>query len=38
MTDCMIAAVAIRLELPLLTTDRDFAAIARHTPLQLADT
>jgi predicted nucleic acid-binding protein len=34
--DCLVAAVAIRVEVPVLTADRDFAAIARHTPLELA--
>lgn len=36
MTDCIIAAVAIRNELSLLHADSDFEALARHTPLQLA--
>lgn len=35
--DCLIAAVAIRADLELLHHDRDFEAIARHTPLQLVD-
>ena len=34
--DCLIAAVAIRAGVPVLTADEDFEAIARHTPLQLA--
>lgn len=34
--DCLIAAVAIRAGLPVLHADGDFAAIARHTPLELA--
>lgn len=34
--DCLIAAVAIRMELPLLHADRDFDAIAAHTPLTVA--
>jgi hypothetical protein len=32
----LVAAVAIRVEVPVLTADRDVAAIARHTPLELA--
>lgn len=35
--DCLIAAVAIRADLPLLQADNDFDVLARHTPLQLAD-
>ena len=38
MTDCMIAAVAIRNEVELLAVDRDFEAIARHTQLRLVST
>ena len=34
--DCLIAAVAIRAGIPVLTADRDFELIADHTPLQLA--
>ena len=34
--DCLIAAVAIRAGTPILARDRDFAQIARHTPLELA--
>lgn len=33
--DCLIAAVAIRTDTPVLAADRDFDAIARHTPLEL---
>lgn len=33
--DCMIAAVAIRRDEPLLHRDRDFDVIARHTTLQV---
>lgn len=33
--DALIAAVAIRLDLPVLHRDRDFDTIARHTPLHL---
>ncbi len=36
LTDCLIAAVAIRAEAPLLHADSDFRALARHAPLQLA--
>jgi predicted nucleic acid-binding protein len=33
--DCLIAAVAIRHEVPVLHADTDFDAIARHTPLMV---
>lgn len=33
LVDCLIAAVAIRTQTPLLHQDADFEAIARHTPL-----
>lgn len=33
--DCLIAAVAIRTDTPVLATDRDFGVLARHTPLDL---
>jgi len=33
--DCVIAAVAIRVEASVLHLDRDFDAIARHTTLEL---
>lgn len=36
MLDCLIAAVAIRADLPLLHADRDFETIARHSALRLA--
>ncbi len=36
LSDCLIAAVAIRNEAELLCDDADFAAIARHAPLRLA--
>jgi predicted nucleic acid-binding protein len=36
LTDCLIAAVAIRNDVPVLQRDRDFATLARHTPLRLA--
>lgn len=34
--DCLIAAVAIRHQVPVLHRDRDFELIARHTALQIA--
>ncbi len=37
LTDCLIAAVAIRNDVELLCEDVDFLAIARHAPLRLAD-
>ncbi len=36
LTDCLIAAVAIRNEVELLCEDADFEVIARHAPLRLA--
>jgi len=36
LTDCLIAAVAIRADLAVLHADSDFDAIARHTDLELA--
>lgn len=36
LTDCVIAAVAIRTDVPVLSCDSDFFALARHTPLCLA--
>ena len=36
--DALIAAVAIRLDLPVLHRDRDFGAIAGHTPLRVVET
>jgi len=36
LTDCLIAAIAIRTGSQLLAADRDFADIARVVPLQLA--
>lgn len=36
LTDCLIAAVAIRNDAELLHADADFLAIARHSPLRLA--
>ncbi len=34
--DCLIAAIAIRADVPVLAQDRDFTLIAEHTPLRLA--
>ena len=36
LTDCLIAAVAIRNGVPLLHRDSDFDVIARHLPLAVA--
>jgi predicted nucleic acid-binding protein len=36
LTDCLIAAVAIRNQAQVLHADGDFDAIARHTPLRIA--
>ena len=36
LSDCLIAAVAIRNDAELLCEDADFLAIARHAPLRLA--
>lgn len=33
--DCLVAAVAIRVDAPILHNDRDFDAIARHTDLRV---
>ena len=33
--DCLIAAVAIRVGIPVLHNDLDFDALARHTELQI---
>jgi predicted nucleic acid-binding protein len=38
LTDCLVAAVAIRSNVALLQADRDFDALARHTPLRLHPT
>jgi hypothetical protein len=32
--DCLIAAIAIRLDVPVLHADRDFDVLARHTRLR----
>ena len=34
-TDCLVAVPAIEAGAPVLHADRDFAALARHTPLEL---
>lgn len=34
--DCLIAAVAIREDVEILHSERDFDAIAKHTPLRVA--
>jgi len=34
MTDCLIAAVAIRAGVPVLHLDRDYETLARHTALE----
>ena len=36
LTDCLIAAVAVRSGATLLHRDHDFEVIARHTPLRIA--
>jgi predicted nucleic acid-binding protein len=36
LTDCLIASVAMRAGLSVLHADRDFDAIARHAPLEIA--
>lgn len=36
LTDCLITAVALRCEAAVLACDKDFDAIARHVPLELA--
>jgi predicted nucleic acid-binding protein len=35
LVDCLIAAVAIRHDLPLLHADADFDVLARHAPLRV---
>ena len=37
MSDCLIAATAIRNGLPVLHNDRDLALLAQHTELQVVD-
>jgi predicted nucleic acid-binding protein len=36
LSDCVIAAIAMRCKAAILTKDRDFAAISRHVELELA--
>ena len=36
LTDCLIAVVAMRAEIPVLHVDSDFEVIARHTELTVA--
>ncbi len=38
LNDCLIAAVAIRADATVLHRDRDFDALARHTPLRARTT
>lgn len=35
LVDCLIAAVAIRHNVPILHSDTDFSTIARHSPLRI---
>lgn len=35
-TDCLIAAIAIRNDIPVLHRDRDYDVIAKHFPLRVA--
>lgn len=35
LVDCLIAAVAIRADLPILHSDSDFDVLARHTELEI---
>ncbi len=35
--DCLIAAIAVRADVPVLQADSDFEVLARHSSLQLAD-
>ena len=35
LTDCLIAAVALRVGLPVLQLDRDFEVISRHCELRI---
>ena len=36
--DCLIAALAIRVDMPVLHCDVDFDVLARHTPLRVEST
>ncbi len=33
--DCLVAAIAIRADVPVLHADRDFDTLARHTDLSV---
>lgn len=35
LVDCLIGAIAVRFDLPVLHADSDFDALARHTPLRI---
>jgi predicted nucleic acid-binding protein len=35
LSDCVVAAVAVRHDVPVLHRDRDFDVLARHTPLRV---
>jgi predicted nucleic acid-binding protein len=37
MTDCLIAAITLREQRPLLAVDRDFEVISRHVGLHLVE-
>jgi predicted nucleic acid-binding protein len=37
LNDCLIAAVALRVDVDVLHADRDFSVLARHTGLRLHD-
>ena len=37
LVDCLIAAIAIRVDMPLLHLDSDFEALEKHTPLVSAN-
>ena len=37
LNDCLIAAVALRHDVPVLHRDRDFAVLAQHTDLRLVE-
>ena len=37
LVDCLIAAVAIKADIPVLHADADFDVLARHTPLRVEE-
>ena len=37
LNDCLIAAVALRHDVPVLHRDRDFTVLAQHTDLRLVE-